>query len=178
MSAAVYSNHAAMWPSLAGFGFILERDFMEERVVQRLLLCFISSLSNWFRKWVCPQPRLIGIKQKYMEWCSALAVRLTGSINVCRGNRIRKMCVLERVCASTDMQMCMHVFLDWLWVPVFAYQLSITLSAQGQCKHVISFRTENVVLSFFLVLADVCSCLSCLPSPESHEIYYLLIWYE
>lgn len=48
-------------------------------------------------------PGLIGIKHKYMEWCTALAVRLTGSINVCRGNPIRKMCVFLRVCASIDM---------------------------------------------------------------------------
>lgn len=92
-----------------------------------------------------------------MERWTAPAVRLTESINVCWGNRIRKMCVVVCFCANLWMQIqgCLY----WLQVPVCAHHFILTYPTEGQCKHVISFKTKDIITSFFsylLISAIVC----------------------
>lgn len=92
-----------------------------------------------------------------MERWTAPAVRLTESINVCWGNRIRKMCVVVCFCANLWMQI--QGCLCWLQVPVCAHHFILTYPTEGQCKHVISFKTKDIITSFFsylLISAIVC----------------------
>lgn len=126
------------------FWFVL--FFNGEKRCPKGCLCILSpSKLIGLENELVHRPGLIGIKHKYMEWSTALAVGLTVSINVCEGNRIRKMCVFVQVCASTDIKMSRQVCLCWFWVPLRTHQPRLTHSKQGQWKHVISFRTEDTV---------------------------------
>lgn len=109
MSGAVYCTHAGL-PGDLYIWVLFWLEISWRKGLFKGCFCILSpsiviGLENEF----VHSPGLIGIKYKYMEWHTALAVTLTGSINICRGNRIRRNCAFVQLCASIDMYMSVQV---------------------------------------------------------------------